>query len=211
MRFGFSTNSGIDVVITALVYTAAALVALLIREVARAGVGNQVGDRVPRLAGRSHPGREIFDPLGSVFFPLFMAAIGAISYAWAVPLSYDFSNLGSTRRVLMSALSGSVANLVTAAAAARLLSPLTQSVLAGRLLGAFVLANVAMAVMHLLPVPHLDGGRIVAVLLSPPARATFLRVEPWGIGIVLGLGLLVRYIDNWPFRSIISTLRRLIA
>ena len=210
MRVGFSSNAGIDVVVTALVYTGALLVALLIREAARARIGGSFGDRVPALAGRASPGREIFDPVGSYFFPLFMAAIGAISYGWATPLSYDHGNSGPPRRLFVSALSGPGSNLLVAALAARFLSPLTQSILAARLLGLFVLANVTMAIMHLMPVPHLDGGRILMSFLTPQARASYLRIEPWSVGSLFGVGLLSSYVDNWPFTSIIRAVRQLI-
>ena len=94
---------------------------------------------------------------------------------------------------------------------AQVLSPITFSSTAGRVLGLFVTANVAMAVMHLLPIPPLDGARILSSLLSPSARARFVRFEPYGIAVLFGLAFLGRYWNNWPYGQIISALRRLVA
>lgn len=213
MRWGFTANDGLDIVITAAVYLGALLIALLIREFARARVGQAVGDHVPRMAGRLSPTvRGIVDPLGSIFFPVFAAVSGAISYAWATPLSYELGKPGPKRQVILSSLAGPAANLVVAALAARLLSPITQSVLAARLLGLFLLANVTMAVMHLLPIPPLDGSRILAVFLGPSGRARLERLESWGIAILFLLAFLGRgFLRNEPFQSIISAVRELIA
>ena len=211
MRWGFSSNAGIDVVVTALAYLGAVLLSLMIREYARARVGNVVGDRTPRMAGRMNPDRSIFDPLGSIMFPIFTAVTGAVSYGWTVPLSYDLVNPGPVRRTVISAVSGSGANLLVALAAARILSPLTQSIFAARLLGIFVTANVTVAVMHLLPVPPLDGARIVSAFLSPQARASYLRIEPYGIAIMFGIAFISRWVGNQPFDSIIDSVRGLIA
>ena len=212
MNAGFSSNSGIDTIITALVFLVAVSIALLIREYARAKVGSLVGDRVPRLAGRQNPSMQsIFDPVGSVFFPLFMAVTGGIGYSWAKPLSYEIGNPGQRRTVLFSALAGPAANVVTALLAIQVLAPLTQSLLAARFLGLFIAANLAMAVMHLLPIPPLDGSRIVAVFLTNPARASYQRIEPWGVAILFGIGLVGQWFRNQPFAAIIREVGNLLS
>ncbi len=213
MRAGFSSNGGLDVVITAGVYLGTLLIALFIREFARARVGQAVGDHVPRMAGRLNPTvKSVVDPLGSVFFPLFAAVSNATSYAWAKPLSYDLGRPGPRRQVVLSSLAGPAANLLMAAIAARFLAPITQSVLAARFLGLFLLANLTMAVMHLLPIPPLDGSRILATFLSPSGRARFERFEPWGIATLFLLAFLGRgLLNNEPFESIITFVGRLIA
>lgn len=213
MRSGFSSNEGLDIVITAVVYLGTLVIALYFREVARSRVAAATGDPIPRMAGRSSPTlRSLADPLGTVFFPLFTAVTGATSYAWAKPLSYDIGHPGERRPVLVGALAGPVTNLVLATLAARVLAPMTQSVLAARVLGLFILANLTMAVMHLLPIPPLDGSRILATFLSPQGRASFQRLEPWGIAILFLIAFLGRAIlQNEPFVSIITSLGRLIA
>ena len=213
MRIGFVTNRGLDIVLTVAVYLLAVSVALVIREVARARVGDAVGDRVPRLAGRKSPSfRSLYDPLGSIFFPVFTAASGATAYSWATPLPYDMSDPGSRRPVVVASLAGSIANLLTAVLALRLVVPLISSAFAGRVVVLFILANVTMAVMHLLPIPPLDGSRIIAVFLSPQARASYQRIEPWGIAILFGMAFLLRALaSNEPFASIIGALTRLIS
>ena len=213
MQSGFVSNSGLDVVLTAAAYLVLVSLALIIREFFRARVGEAVGDRVPRLAGRLKPSfRNMYDPLGSIFFPMFAAVTGATAYSWATPLSYDIGNPGSRRPVVVSSVAGSLANLTAALLAARLVSPLIESALATRVLVLFVVANVSMAVMHMLPVPPLDGSRIVAAFLSPQARAAYQRIEPWGIAILFGIAFVFRALfSNQPFDSIISALLRLIA
>jgi Zn-dependent protease len=210
MQIGFSSNPGIDVVLTAIVFLAMSSVALLIREVVRARVGGAFGDRVPRMAGRATPTRgSLFDPLGSVVFPLLMSVTGGLAYSWAKPLSYEIGNPGNRRTVVVSALSGSAANMFSAFLAVLLVGA-SDTALWNRFLALFIVASVNMAVLHLLPVPPLDGSRIVAVYLNRAGRASYQRIERWGIAILFGIGFILQYFGNEPLATVIRFARRLI-
>jgi len=204
----FVSNTGLDLVLRSLVLGAGLIGALAIREYARAVAGRAVGDKTPVLAGRLRPDRRMIDPLGSVVFPLLASVSGAIAYAWAIPISYDVGHPGPRRRVLASGLAGSAANIVVAAVLVRVVP--TSGSLTANIGGLFITANLSMAVMHLIPIPHLDGGRILATFLSPSGRARLVRLEPWSIGIAFGLMFFSRWIGNQPFIGLIRWIAQVI-
>lgn len=206
MRFGFSSNEGIDILVSVGFYWLGLMLALIVREFGRAAAAQVVGDRVPAMAGRLRVGKHLFDPIGSFVFPLFAAFTGALSYAWSPPLNYDLARPGPVAKPIVSALGGSGANLVLAILLARGITP--TSVEAAGVINAFVLASVTMAIMNLLPVPHLDGGRILAAALPPDRRARFLRLERWSIGIVFLIAVIDRWFTNWPFGWIVGRVFR---
>ena len=212
MIIAFVDNPGLDLVISSVVFVVMLSAGLVIREVARARVGAVVGDHIPTRAGRTQPSiRRIYDPLGSIFFPLFTSLLGSISYSWATPLPYDVGNPGPRKQVVASSLAGPAANLVFAAVAGFLVDVPRDPNLFETLVAMFILANVSLAVMHLLPVPPLDGARILASFLSSQARASYQRVEPWGIAILFAIAFLGRLLRfDEIFAAMISALLRLV-
>jgi Zn-dependent protease len=166
------------------------LLALTIHEFAHGWVANRLGDPTARLQGRLtlNPLAHL-DIIGTI-------AIVLIGFGWAKPVPVDARYLRNPRRdmILISA-AGPASNLVLAVLTAFCLQTipwgqlLTQQsawliVPMASVLRTSVSVNVILAVFNLLPVPPLDGGRIVSGLL--PLRQAFLysRLEPYGFMII---------------------------
>lgn len=179
--------------------------AITVHEVAHGWVASRLGDQTARLMGRLtlNPVKHV-DPIGTVVLPLIMLAIGGFLFGWAKPVPVDFRNLRRPRRdMALVAVAGPGANLLMLtgwALFARLLMWQQQS-LGDNVLPWLYMAsigitiNIALIVLNLLPLPPLDGSRIVSALLPPAQAMRYNRLERHGLLILLVLlatGLLGR-------------------
>ena len=136
------------------------------------------------------------DPVGTVLVPAVLLLFGGFLFGWAKPVPVTPQNLRRHRYgMAWVAAAGPVSNLLQAIAWALVIKlalaeegalgwiaePLYLMGLAG------VSINLALAVLNLLPIPPLDGGRIVDALLPGPLSARYSQLEPWGLWIVLAL------------------------
>jgi Zn-dependent protease len=168
----------------AIYLLASLFVGLAIREYARAVVTARLGDPTPRLWGRItlHP-RAWFDPFGSGFVPVLIALLWAVQLlmlpaAYAKPAPIDPSYLRRhPRDLILASLAGPGASLALAIFAGLLIRT---GALGGDLLLAvvtFAYVNASLCIFHLLPVPGLDGARLVALLLPPHAREVYRNAD----------------------------------
>lgn len=171
------------------------LFAITVHEVAHGWAARQLGDRTAEMLGRLtlNPVRHI-DPLGTVAVPLLMVWATGFIFGWAKPVPVSQRNLRQPRRdMVLVALAGPVSNLVMAAGWAGLLALVraVPEVFAGA--GTFVasmaifgiLINILLALFNLLPVPPLDGGRVLRELVPEPLGRRLDSLEPYGLIIVL--------------------------
>ena len=171
--------------------------AITVHEVAHGWVASQLGDHTARLMGRLtlNPIKHI-DPVGTVILPLLLLWLGGFIFGWAKPVPVDWRNLRRPRRdMALVAVAGPGANLIMVvlwalfgryliaqeAAWGGAVSPWLYMV------GVGITINIALIVLNLLPLPPLDGSRIVAALLPPRQAAQYNRLERWGILILLAL------------------------
>jgi Zn-dependent protease len=184
------------------------LVAVTLHEVAHGWMARYFGDRTAELLGRLslNPLRHI-DPLGTLLIPGLLLVVGAPLFGWAKPVPVVTSVLRRPRLALiMVALAGPAANLVMALLWAGILV-LVLIVRSGHTLDSWVvlmaqagiLVNVLLAAFNLLPIPPLDGGRVVAGALPPRMGAMFERIAPFGMLIVLVLAVTGQF--NWLFSA----------
>jgi Zn-dependent protease len=183
------------------------LFAITIHEYAHGWVADKLGDPTARMMGRLtlNPVAHI-DPIG--FLMLIIARFG-----WAKPVPVNPRNLANPRRdMLLIAVAGPVSNV-----AAALLFSILFRALRGQLGGEIslplrvgmllviwgIVINLALAVFNLIPIPPLDGSKILAGILPPRQAYQYeTRVGPYGGMILMGLLLL----DAFTQISIIGTI-----
>ena len=166
-------------------------VGLAIREYARARVATTLGDPTPRLWGRvTLRPKAWFDPFGSGFLPALVALLWSVqafmmpgAYAKPAPIDTNYFRR-QPRDVVFASLAGPAASLVLAIVGG-LLVRTGVSGEALLVLVTFAFTNASLFVFHLLPIPGLDGGRLLALLLPPHAREVFRNADRYLALIVL--------------------------
>ena len=175
------------------------LFAVVLHEVAHGWVANRLGDPTAARLGRLtlNPISHV-DIYGTILIPLFLVAVGApFIFGYAKPVPVNFNNLGNPKRdMIWVAAAGPVTNIILAVASgymlkavyglANLLPEIIQSPLAMMALLS-VNMNVMLAAFNLLPLPPLDGGRVLVGVAPQPLSSIVARIEPFGFIIVLAL------------------------
>lgn len=174
-----------------IIMAPAFLFALTVHEVAHGYLAFRLGDPTAARLGRltMNPLKHL-DLMGTLCF--FLIQIG-----WAKPVPVDPRYFRNPRRdLLLVSLAGPGANLVLAVASGLLLKlmphlmpvvprlifwPLVQMVAVS------VWINIVLAVFNMLPIPPLDGSKVLRGLLPPGPAALFARIEPYGFFILLAL------------------------
>ena len=172
---------------------------IVLHEVSHGAVAFSLGDPTAKALGRLtlNPLRHI-DPLGTVILPVILYATHAgVIFGWAKPVPFDpryFKNRAVG--TLIVALAGPLTNFLLAALFAWILKASGgPEALVGKVfyLGAGI--NLFLALFNLIPIPPLDGSKILAAFMPRPLRGYYLSLESWGMILIVALlftGLLMR-------------------
>ncbi len=163
-----------------IIFSIAVLVmSVVIHEVAHGAVAGLLGDPTARLAGRLtlNPFKHL-DWFGSVILPAGMALIGGPVFGWAKPVPYNPHNLHHKYGEALVAVAGPTSNILIAIFFSLLIRlGVVTSYFSGaaELIVGIIFINIVLAIFNLIPVPPLDGSKILFNLLPYRLRV----IENW--------------------------------
>jgi len=213
-------DSASELIRAVSIFAIPVLFAITLHEAAHGYAARHFGDNTAAALGRIslNPARHI-DPVGTLLIPILLLAVsgGSLLFGWAKPVPVNFGALRHPKQdMLWVAAAGPAANLVQAlfwglalraglwvgGEANPLGLPEGLHALAVPLVlmsAAGIFVNIALMVLNLLPLPPLDGGRIVVSLLPDRQAWWFAQLERWGfliLIVLLATGLLGTLM--WP-------------
>ncbi|MCI4410056.1 MAG: site-2 protease family protein [Thiotrichales bacterium] len=178
------------------------LLAITLHEVAHGWAALAFGDRTAQMLGRLslNPLKHI-DPIGTIAVPLLLvissslAGMSPLVFGWAKAVPININNLPNPRvNMAWIALAGPASNFLQALAWVLLLrinfDGFTDAIQSIALAGLSI--NLVLIALNILPIPPLDGSRVVAAFLSKPLAYQYDKLEPYGFFILIGLMLM-----NW--------------
>ena len=175
------------------------LFAITLHEAAHAWAASRLGDTTAKMLGRLslNPLRHV-DLVGTIIVPIVVALLSQFQFifGWAKPVPINWSQLRNPKRdMALVAVAGPLTNIIMALLWAAgfkiaiMLHPQTSSPALFLLLAsqAGVLINLVLALLNLIPIPPLDGSRVVASLLPYPQAMLYMRLERFGFLILAAL------------------------
>jgi Zn-dependent protease len=177
---------------TLLIYIIPLLFAITLHEAAHGWVASKLGDHTARMMGRVtlDPTKHI-DPIGTIAIPLvLLLSSSGFIFGWAKPVPINFNALRNGKNgMIWVALAGPGANIVMAICwlfvmIIAIKMNITVLIEMGRV---GILVNCVLAVFNLLPIPPLDGSRVISALLPNRLAYQYNQLEQYGLYILLGL------------------------
>ena len=190
-----------------IIKLAVLVLSIVFHEVAHGYAAYRLGDPTARDAKRLtlNPLAHI-DPVGSVLLPLILVFTNSsMLFGWAKPVPFNPGYFRDVKKGMMIVgAAGPVTNLILAAIAGALLHLLSPYGVIGLFLKHLCIINVILAVFNLIPIPPLDGSRIVIGFLPSHWARSYLRLERFGFFIIFGLLWLgVLDLVIWPPASLL--------
>jgi len=188
------------------------LFAIIIHEISHGWVAYKLGDPTAKYEGRLtlNPMAHI-DPFGMILLPLILTMMGSpVIFGWAKPVPVNFWNLKNPRRdMIWVGLAGPLANIILAFVLSLFLKiNINLPALIFNILIAGIYVNLVLAVFNLIPIPPLDGSRVVVGLLPRELAVRYIRLERFGIPLIFLLMFMGLF--NYLIRPIVQILANLL-
>ncbi len=198
------------------------IIAVTFHEVSHGLVANWFGDDTAYRLGRVNfnPLRHV-DPFGTIILPLMLVLVGApFLFGYAKPVPVNFARLRNPKRdMIWVAAAGPVMNILLAILTGLLfhIAPILPGSVqdwADYNLANSIKINIMLAVFNMIPLPPLDGGRVLVGLLPAPLARPVARLERWGFLILIAalfiLPMLgprlnvVAWLVGWPYDQLLE-------
>ena len=177
---------------TLLIYIIPLLFAITLHEAAHGWIASKLGDHTARMMGRVtlDPTKHI-DPIGTIAIPLvLLLSSSGFIFGWAKPVPINFNSLRNGKNgMIWVALAGPGANIVMAVCwLFVMIIAINMNIAVLIEMGRIgILVNCVLAVFNLLPIPPLDGSRVISALLPNRLAYQYNQLEQYGLYILLGL------------------------
>lgn len=186
----FEIQNIISFIQSLLTWVIPGLFAITVHEAAHGFVANQLGDNTAKIMGRItlDPIKHI-DIIGTILVPGLLYFSSGFIFGWAKPVPVNFNALNKPKQdMLWVAIAGPAANFIMAIFWALLLviAININSQFLADMAQAGVIINLILGVLNLLPIPPLDGAKVLSSLLPREFAYYFNKIEPYGFFILLG-------------------------
>jgi len=190
---------GVDVLSRIFIWAVPVLFSIVIHEASHGWTAYRLGDDTAKNMGRLTLNPLVhLDIFGTVILPLIMIVLGGPVFGWAKPVPFNpynfYPRVNRRNGIMWVAISGPASNFAIAFVASFVLV-ISQKFFSGfpsilylsivQLAQAFVLINLILGFFNLIPLPPLDGSKILMRFLPPSMEQQFLRFERYGMLILI--------------------------